>query len=206
MPIQQLATQLKIPQLVHFTRAVNLPGIFAHGLYPIARVGEVGIVPIVNDHGRWDGHLDSTSVSIAHPNCQMFYKYRMENDGTDWAVLTLNPAILWSKRCAFCRYNAADGRVAGQCVEQLQTRQAFEEMFTLIENHKSREEQRLRAYDPTDVQAEVLVFDVIEPIYIGNVYFDSSTVRDKYAATLGDRKGLVVGKNKSLFATRSYVR
>jgi hypothetical protein len=206
MPIQQFAMQLQIPQLVHFTRTVNLPGILMHGLYPISRVGEVGVEPLVNDHERWDGHTDSTSVSIAHPNSQMFYKYRMEHDDTDWAVLTINPAILWAKPCAFCRYNAADARISGLPVGQLQTRQAFEEMFAPINNHKSREEQKLQGYDPTDVQAEVLVFDIIEPAYLGDVYFDNSTVRDRYAAVLGNRRGVVVGANKSFFASRSYVR
>ena len=78
-------------------------------------------------------------------------------------VLVLNPTNLMTPR-AFCRY------VSRHC------------------RHPSREEQRLKIYDPSDVQAEVLVFDVIEPHDIACVVFERSAARDAYAPYLGDRK------------------
>ena len=39
-------------------------------------------------------------------------------------------------------------------------------MFEEIDGLPARSEERLKSFDPTDVQAEVLVFDVIEPAYI----------------------------------------
>ncbi len=204
--IQSHATRLQVPYLLHFTRAVNLPMIIPHGLYPIGRVHEVGAVPAVNDHLRLDGHRNSTSVSIAFPNSQMFFKCRKDYEGVDWAILVLHPAALWTMDCAFCRHNAADARISGQPLAALKTPQAFGGMFEEIEGVLSREDQRLKPYDPTDVQAEVLVFDVIEPRYILGVIFETSAVRDAYTPHLGGRKTYLHANNKGMFASRSYAR
>jgi hypothetical protein len=206
MSIQQFTASLDVPYLVHFTRASNLPSILTHGLYPRSRTGEVGARPEVNDQHRLDGHLDSTSVSIAFPNCQMFFKYRMENPNVEWAVLALDPSILWLKDCAFCRYNAADARISRQNINNLKTLQSLQGMYLPDADLQSREDQCLRAYDPTDVQAEVLVFDVIEPALIFGIAFDSETVKNQYAEVLGNRQVKVYSKNKSYFAQRTYSR
>ena len=204
--IQTHATAVQVPYLLHFTRATNLPSIMAHGLYPISRAHEIGAVPDINDQLRLDGHRNGTSVSIAFPNSQMFFKYRKDCEGVEWAVLVLHPAALWTKDCAFCRHNAADARISGLPLAVLKTPQAFNEMFDEIEGHTSRKEQKLKAFDPTDVQAEVLVFDVIEPQYILGAVFEKTAVRDAYAAHLGERKSYLHANNKGMFASRGYVR
>jgi len=204
--IQAHATAVQVPYLLHFTRATNLPSIMGHGLYPIARVQEIGAAPAINDLYRWDGHSNGTSVSIGFPNCQMLYKYRMENPDVDWAILVLHPSILWAKNCAFCRHNAADGRISAQPLANLMTPQAFAGMYDEIEGLTTREEQRLKPFDPTDVQAEVLVFDVIEPQYVAGVIFEKAAVRDTYLPHLGERKHYIHANNKGMFANRKYAR
>lgn len=208
--IQTHAAAIQVPYLLHFTRVTNLPSIMAHGLYPIARAHEVGAVPDVNDQLRLDGYRNGTSVSIAFPNSQMFYKYRKacqdNGEDVDWAVLVLHPAVLWTKDSAFCRHNAADARISGLPLAGLKTLQAFTGMFDEIEGHTSREEQKLKGFDPTDVQAEVLVLDVIEPQYILGAVFEKAAVRDAYAAHLGERKSYLHANNKGMFASRGYVR
>lgn len=208
--IQAHATAIQVPYLLHFTRVTNLPSIMAHGLYPIARAHEIGTAPDVNDQLRLDGYRNGTSVSIAFPNSQMFYKYRKDcqdnGEDVDWAVLVLHPAALWTKDCAFCRHNAADARISGLPLVGLKTPQAFTGMFDEIEGHTSREEQKLKGFDPTDVQAEVLIFDVIEPQYILGAVFEKAAVRDAYAAHLGERKSYLHANNKGMFASRGYAR
>ncbi|UVL18979.1 DUF4433 domain-containing protein [Pseudomonas sp. B21-044] len=204
--IQAYATAIQIPYLLHFTRATNLPSILAHGLYPIGRTHEVGATPAINDQYRLDGHRDSTSVSIAFPNCQMLYKYRAADAAIDWAVLVLHPSILWQKNCAFCRHNAADARISAQDLATLMTPDAFMGMYEEIEGIKPRAEQKLKTYDPSDVQAEVLVFDIIEPQYVVGVVFEKATVRDAHLAHLGERKTYIHANNKGMFASRNYVR
>lgn len=204
--IREIATQLEIPYLVHFTRATNLDSIFANGIYPISRTNEIGVTPAINDAMRLDGRRDGTSTSIAFPNCQMLYKYRMDNQGVEWAILVLKPSILWVKDCAFCKHNAADARISSQPLQTLTTAQAFQGLFHEIEGVTPRAEQNLKPHDPTDVQAEVLVFGVIESELIAGVVFDSTATKTKYSATVSDRKTWVHANNKGLFASRNYAR
>jgi hypothetical protein len=204
--IQDHATAVQIPYLLHFTRVTNLPSIMAHGLYPIGRVREIGATPAINDQYRLDGHRNSTSISIGFPNCQMLYKYRKADEAVDWAILMLHPSILWAKNCAFCRHNAADARISGQPLHHLMMPQAFMSMYEEMEGLLTRGEQKLKPYDPTDVQAEVLVFDVIEPQYIAGVIFEKANVRDAFLPHLGERKTYIHANNKGMFANRKYVR
>lgn len=204
--IQAHATTIEIPFLVHFTRAVNLPSIMAHGLYPIGRANEISATPQINDEFRLDGYLNSTSVSIGFPNCQMFYKLRMDEPQVDWAILALHPSILWIKDCAYCCHNAADARISSQPLLDLKTLQAFMGMYDEIDGVLSREQQRLKAFDPTDVQAEVLVFDVIEPPYILGAIFEQESVRNSYLPHFNGRQTLIHRKNKGMFANRTYFR
>lgn len=204
--IQAHSATIQIPYLLHFTRASNLPSIMTHGLYPIERVKEVGANPAINDQLRLDGHLDGTSVSIGFPNSPMFYKYRKECERVEWAVLVLHPEILWSKDCAFCRHNAADARISSLPIARLKTSEAFIGMFEEIDGAQSRAELKLKPFDPTDVQAEVLVFDVIEPNYIHGVIFERKDVQDSFAAHIGGRKSYLHANNKGMFATRGYAR
>ena len=206
LAIQAHATAIQIPYLLHFTRAVNLPSIMTHGLYPVGRSHEIGANPHVNDQYRWDGHRNSSSVSIGFPNCQMLYKYRMDNPEVDWAILVLHPSILWLKSCAFCKRNAADGRISSQPLALLMTPVAFAGMYEEIDGLASREEQKLKSYDPTDVQAEALVFDVIEPQYITSVIFEKGAARNSQLPHIGNRRTYIHANNKGMFASRGYAR
>jgi hypothetical protein len=204
--IKQYSETVKISYLLHFTRVSNLSSIMKYGLYPIERVHEIGANPEINDHERWDGHRDSTSLSISFPNYKMFYKYRMENQEIDWTVLVLDPSILWTKKCAFSKHNAADNRIRSQSVDDLLTLQAFSGMFEPIDGHPSREVQRLKSCDPTDGQAEIMVFDVIEPNFINGVIFSQNSIRDAQIVNLGAVATAIHPMGRGFFASRSYVR
>ena len=204
--IQAHAEGIKVPFLLHFTRIVNLPTIMRYGLYPVKRTTEIGVTPAINDELRLDGHQDGTSLSIAFPNYRMFWKCRHENVGVDWVVLFIHRSVLWIKDCAFCRYNAADTRICLQPLDDLKTPLAFASMFDEIEGAQPRNEQRLMPFDPTDGQAEVLVFDVIEPNLITGAAFDNVMALEANLYLLGNRQILLNKANKSYFAARSYVR
>lgn len=204
--IQKYSQAIKIPFLLHFTRAANLPSIMEHGLYPMSRIADIGVCPVINDELRLDGHLDGLSLSVAFPNYLMFYKLRKDNPDVEWVLLGIDPSVLWLKDCAFCNHNAADARISSQPLAQLKTHEAFVGMFEAIEGEKSREEQRLKPFDPTDGQAEVLVFDVIEPNLIGGAAFENTATRDAYQGLLGGRQIRLDKAGKGFFASRSYVR
>ncbi|WP_394293737.1 DarT ssDNA thymidine ADP-ribosyltransferase family protein [Aeromonas rivipollensis] len=204
--IAQTTTAIDIPYLIHFTRVTNLPSILQHGIYPLSRTHEIGIIPNINDTLRLDGHKDATSLSIAFPNCRMFWKYRQDNPNVDWVVLAIHQSVLWTKNCAFCRHNAADARISGQELNQLRTHASFVGMYDEMPELQSRHEQKLKSYDPTDVQAEVLAFDIIEPNLIIGAAFNKATVKAAYEHHLGNRQVLLSRDGQDYFAARSFVR
>ncbi|MBY5561080.1 DUF4433 domain-containing protein [Rhizobium leguminosarum] len=197
---------IRIPALYHFTRRSNLESILKHGLCSISRAAELGIKANINDRSRLDGYPDAISLSIAFPNDRMLYKYRQNEPNEEWVVLAINPAILWSKNCAFSKRNAADHRIRERSLADLMNARAFRGMFEIIEGIASREEQRLMDYDPTDPQAEVLVFEIIEPNQIWAVGFDSHQALNACSHLLGDRLSKVLQTNKGLFGARTFAR
>lgn len=204
--IQAQAQALKVPHLIHFTRATNLPSIIEHGLYPIGRKDERGINPQINDRMRLDGHLDGTSLSIGFPNYRMFFKYRQENPLVEWVVLGISASVLWEKNCAFCCHNAADTRISNQPLQNLRTVNAMQGMFAEMEGLPTRQDQRLKSFDPTDGQAEIMVFDVIEPELILGVVFQNEAALKASKDVCGKRTLVVHNANQGVFAARSFVR
>lgn len=204
--IQEIALSKKVPFLVHFTRAENVPSIMQHGLLPISVARAQDINPAINDTMRLDGRLNGTSLSIAFPNGLMFYRLRLENPETDWVILALSTSILWSKKVLFCRHNAADARVSRITSEVLCSPTSFEGMYEEIEGHPSREAQGLKSFDPTDVQGEVLIMEPIEPEFIVGALFNSVPSKEAYSAHFGRRKLVVHGGRKGMFADRTYYR
>lgn len=204
--IQDIAEAKKIPYLVHFTRATNLESIISKGIYPISRAHDAGVNPEINDPLRLDGHRDGISVSIAFPNSKMFYKYRMENPTIEWTILILHPSILWAKDCAFCKHNAADSKIIYESLSSLKEAQSFIGLYEEVDHLAARSEENLKTFDPTDVQAEVLVFDIIDPTLIRGVVFDSMATKNKHLSIIGDRKEWVHANNKGMFSSRTYAR
>ncbi|WAH60943.1 DUF4433 domain-containing protein [Pseudomonas silvicola] len=203
--IQAFSQEREISYLVHFTRLENLPSILQHGLFPVSDHQALRNHPIINDEHRLDGHLDGTSLSISFPNYQMFYKYR-QTPNTEWVVLGIDPSVLWTKDCGFCRRNAATNEISQQPLDNLRTLAAFQGMFDEVEGLDTRQEQKLKTSDSTDPQAEVLVFDKIAPNLIFGVAFNSQLTRDNHAAICGSRNLIVEPPNGGLFASRPFVR
>lgn len=200
--IKQVVKDRQVPFLVHFTQLANLPSILENGL--LCRDAIPDDVAI-NDEMRLDGRRNTISLSIGFPNHRMFYKYRQENQ-VPWCVLALKPSVLWDLECLFCKHNAADGRISGLSDADLSSAPALREMFDEIPSLDSREEQRLKIFDPTDPQAEVLVNQSIPADYIGGIVFPDRPSKDQYQH-LSERLKLVEhSRNKGFFASRGYVR
>ncbi|WP_302789260.1 DarT ssDNA thymidine ADP-ribosyltransferase family protein [Hafnia paralvei] len=204
--IKDIIVQRSIMRLVHFTRVENLASIMQNGIVPIANARVKELTPAINDTIRLDGYTNASCLSITFPNHLMFYKYRQENPHVNWVVLWIDPSILWLKNCAFCRHNAADARIRSQLLNSMQTPASLSGMFDEIEGVTSRQEQRLLACDTSDVQAEVLVFDVIEPQYISRAAFNNQETKDSSMEFLGGRQTKLNPVNGGSFATRSFVR
>lgn len=202
--VRNIINRREITALLHFTRTDHLASIFRNGIVPIAQARDNNLDVIVNDVNRFDRRTDASSLSVSFPNYKMFFKYRSleENRGVNWAVLAISPSVLIDNYCLFCKYNAADARMSNQPNEALENASAFESMFD-EQDDISRSELKVKNKEPTDVQAEVLVYGVIPPEKIIGAYFSNPSVLRDNAHHFGTRK-LVV--NSNIFSKRDYGR
>lgn len=202
--IKSFAKQLDIPYLLHFTHISNLTGIMNKGLLSRERVDSLGEEIHINDEGRFDGRKNTISLSIAHPNDRMFYRYRDKDE--DWCIIALKRSILWSLDCFFFKSNAAGGEISHLEDEELSTIDAFKGMYLERDDLDSRKEQCLKPYDPTDKEAEVLVCDHIPSEYIGAVVLSNRQIKKKYKDLLAEVEIAINSSNKGLYASRLYRR
>lgn len=166
--MQDRLTQRGITYLLHFTKYSNFPSIMANGLLRRSELDRRGMAYNFNDDMRLDGHPDSLSVSIGFPNYRMFYPARQKYTEDTWVVLVLSTDVLIQKSCAYYAKNAATGCYAGIPPATMQNEAAFDAMFADIDGVK-RDTLDIPTDCTTDPQAEVLVFDDIEPHYITGV-------------------------------------
>jgi len=182
LAIKHAAESREIERLVHFTQLRNLESILDHGIVSRDELNASEIIHgWANDPLRLDGLPESVSCSISYMNRSLFraFQYRCN---TYWAVIELDPSILWMKDCAYCATNAASNRVKQYSVDHLKSERAFDYMFEEQPYCRSRDD--LEAAETTDNQAEVLVFDRIDSSYIKKIYVESGKAmklfREKY--------------------------
>jgi hypothetical protein len=195
-----------VPYLLHFTQVENLPSIIDKGLLPVTLLDAAAIPFRANDRLRLDRQKDAVSLSIAHPNDRMFAKYRWQNPQQKWVVLVLDPSIMWLTPTAFNRNNAADKRMTGMTREERMSTEAFDNMFLPADNLPSREANHLMPFDPTDVQAELLVFGDVSPLSVTGVVFGDEQSLIACEANLGDRRMSVHSEGTGFFGARAYAR
>ncbi|MDO6537965.1 DarT ssDNA thymidine ADP-ribosyltransferase family protein [Alteromonas stellipolaris] len=153
----------------HFTKIENVDSILANGLIPRATLEAQGAAVAYNDQYRIDGQRTANCLSIGHPNYKMFYSLRCQDSSQIWVVVAFKPEILWLKDCAFCFENAASNNVAAIPIQNRKGVAAFRRMFDPVAGKPNRETLKLPDDCPTNPQAEILVFDTIEPQYVEGV-------------------------------------
>lgn len=186
--IQQICEKRGVNFLCHFTRVENLDGILRQGLLGRSVLEERDQDFLFNDHERVEGQENAVCISVSFPNYLMFYSIRKEKEGegvndSQWAVLLLEPSVLWKFECAFCQENAAAGVIRDTPLEDLRPPGALENMFIGDYTDNSgrkvlRDSLQIPENYPTHPQAEVLVFDPIPTQYIKAICFWNADARD----------------------------
>ncbi|MBR9839928.1 MAG: DUF4433 domain-containing protein [Rhodobacteraceae bacterium] len=197
--VAEMVRERRIEQLIHFTRCENLEMILDKGLLSVADLEMERLGVIRNDAFRLDGKSDAICLSVSFPNYRMFYKYRCERQGVEWAILRLNPAILWELECLFYRMNAADHRMRRRAKSELQGSDSFAAMFGDVEGVRPF---NLNSCHPTNAQAEVLVLEPIDPRYILSVAFETEESHRRWAHLIGNCNVTIEGRGAGLFGAR----
>jgi hypothetical protein len=204
--IKLRAEQREIPYLTHFTRVENIPSIMQHGLRSVSALRAEGVSFSRNDDQRLDRHPNAISLSVAHPNDKLFFRWQRENPEQRWVVLLFDIDILWQLDCAFCSHNAADRRIRRIEREALSTVEAFEAMFAEPEDEEIRASQSLQPCDPTDVQAEILVFEEIPASMLRVAIFSDHASLTQWRSHLPNRILEVDKAGIGVFGARSVLR
>ena len=186
----------KIEFLIHFTQCSNLENIFKHGLLPRDVLNQSKISSSFNDPFRYDGYTNAVCLSISFPNYKMFYPIRLkpENRNVDWAVIGIDKNILYNLQCGFCINNAACSSESGVPLYLKTDVKAFNSMFAEYPGKPKRIDMGISTEDPTNPQAEVLVFDRIEVKDIVGVAFENDIVKQKYQSLIPENKECITGR------------
>ena len=162
--IRDLIATRNIPYLVHFTRIENIKSILENGIAPRASLAS-GFH--FNDEKRLDGFPESTSLSISFPNWRMFYSCRCaeRNRGANWVVLVISTETLTTHPCLFFPTNAANRRFQDDGHETFSTRMGLTGLNSMFPDDPPgvRKARDLPDKTTTDPQAEILVFDRVQP-------------------------------------------
>ena len=109
----------------------------------------------------------------------MFYAFRQKDVTKEWVIIACHASILWEKDCAFCATNAAQSSMTATTIQSRKGKAAFLELFKDAANKPTRSSIGLKDFLTTDPQAEVLVFDTVEPRYILGVCCQNRITLDK---------------------------
>ena len=174
--IAAIVEQRRIEHILHFTRLENLPHILRHGLLSRSDLADADFNVHPSDADRLDQRDDAISVSISCYAPAMFDAKRHRAGNTPWAVLILQPELLWRNHCLFFRRGAATNaskherakRYGGYALEKL-----FADL-PLPANPKVsfRAEFGLPPSWPTHSDAEVQVMAPIDPRHIVGVWVE----------------------------------
>ena len=163
----------EIVRYVHFTNVENLDSIFREGLVPVEQLREREIEYVGNDSVRWDNRLDTVSLSVSEPNYQMFYRYKNNNPGSKWVVISYNAKLVADMDCAYFASNAASSLYLDQGWKEHTLLKSFESMFM-------GKRDGLYNYETTNPQAEVMVRGIIPSEYIETIFFEDYSLLKEY--------------------------
>jgi hypothetical protein len=128
-----------------------------------------GISFLKTDYNRFDNQLGATCWSISHSNFYYLDDVKKRYPDQKWCIIEVESRVLWKKRCYFNETNAASNLVRHRLEYERNGIKAFKEMFNSNVNNYHRADSWQKCY-PTDVQAEVLIFESILPQEIKSVY------------------------------------
>ena len=203
--IKKYIQERNINEIIHFTQLENLESIMKNGLLAVDILKRKDIKFNRNDFNRFDNLENTICVSIGFPNYKMFYKLRDEDTSKKWVIISLKPEILYEKTCVFCNGNAASHSINSMSIRERTSSKALKSLFYThidVSLGITRENLKIRKNHTSNPQAEVLVFNKIEPNYIKGLIFSNE---DKELCKLytGKYKGVKVVSNNYYYNARN---
>lgn len=198
-----------ITRLCHFTKSKNI----SHILGEQNGILSSDIIPKhikdINDNLRLDNKKEYICCSIEYPN--VFYLDAIRNNDKlfkEWSILIIEPSVITKRPCLFSPVNAATEN--GKYIER--GRNGFSKLYSpsIKTNKKTiyRNNNYLKSC-PTDMQAEVLVKEVIPKEYIKGLIVNNEEEGKKQLLKLqllGLEKNIKIVVSSELFTKESYIK
>lgn len=173
-----------IKHLYHFTNIENLYSILKLNLLPVNRLYELGVKFEYNDPQRLDECMNRNSFSLSFPNHYYLNKLISDNPKRTYVILEYDIQIInfAIDPVYFCKHNAARGDILpSKCIDV----ESFNAMFSPEYYPKNPNRPDYNGYLPTmikrsvslplcypsDSQAEILIKDEINSLYIQRIIF-----------------------------------
>jgi hypothetical protein len=167
--IERLIRKRGITKLFHFTHVGNLSSILVEGIKPRLELSRTSKNYEQSDPDRYDGFLESFSVSLSKPNAFLFSQKSKEK-AFRLVVLEIAANSLLTQSFVAFPTNAASSSSTDGVKKKPQRYLGFQGLSGLFLENSFRNKLRLPDNEPTDLQAEILFFETIEPLKIRKIH------------------------------------
>lgn len=170
--IKDFLDERNIKYLIHFTDTENIESIKKYGILSVQELKNRNIAFKYNDENRMDNKLDYISLSISTINRWLINNFISSGKLNDPSIIYIDASILY-KEINTHRYYCDRNAAAGSC-QKSSNIDGLINMFpenlqyqtTTNSFYYDREYDMRKENEPTDIQAEILYNNRVDPKYI----------------------------------------
>jgi hypothetical protein len=173
-----------IGPIIHYTPIQNLPSIAESGIVSISESKVKSLNVVMNDSQRLDNLRDWISTSIMHPNYPYLHSLRTREPHKQFAILELDPKLLWTHDWVAFPTNAAAKESQSLLLNDPNRLLGMNGLISLFKEGISRDRLNPRKIsrstynlgdnETTDPQAEVMFHREIPISSIKKIHFELS--------------------------------
>ena len=168
--VSEFLENRSIRNILHFTHTLNLISILTKGLKSLESIGKAGIINETHDIGRYDEIRQGIFCSIAYPNIWMLNGKENINP-QDYAILEIMENALFLQHFAAFPGNSARNELKTHAEENLDQYVGVTGLRRMFLNKDLRNKQNVPKNEPTDLQAEIIFFNELNPDRIRKIHF-----------------------------------
>jgi hypothetical protein len=171
-----------IGPIIHYTPIENLPSIAENGIVSVSESKNKNLKVVRNDSQRLDNLLDWISTSITHPNFPYLHSLRARDPQKQFAILELDPRLLWTHDWIAFATNAAANECQSLLINDSNLLMGLNGLKNLFKDGMSRDPVNPRKIsrstltlgdnETTDPQAEVMFHREIPVSFIKKIHFE----------------------------------
>ena len=159
-----------IRNILHFTHTLNLISILTNGLKSLEMIDKAGITNKLHDMWRSDEIKQGIFCSIAYPNIWML-NGKPNLIPQEYAILEIMENALLLQPFAAFPGNSARAELKLHAEENFDQYVGITSLDRMFLNKDLRSKQKIPKNEPTDLQAEIIFFNELNPDRIRKIHF-----------------------------------